>query len=394
MTSADPDRWAWAEIDLSALDHNIGVLRAAVAPAALWAVVKADGYGHGAVAISEQALRSGAAGLCVALAGEGIALRRAGIEAPILVLSQQPRQALPAMLSERLMATVYTDEHLADLAAVATDSGGTFDVHVKVDTGMHRVGVAPDAATALIRRANATSGVRLGGVFTHLACADEPESVANAEQLGRFEDLLQQLAAAGLEPPLVHAANSAGGLALMQSRFDLVRAGIGIYGISPGRGVDHLAAALRPVMSLTARIGQVKHVAAGEHVSYGWRHRFESDTVIATVPIGYADGVPRRLGTLHDCRGADVLIGGRRCPIVGVVTMDQVMVDVGPDADSAVAVGDEVVLIGRQGEHVVTADDWAQRLGTIGYEIVCGISARVPRHVRPARSGPASPDVS
>jgi alanine racemase len=173
-----------------------------------------------------------------------------------------------------------------------------------------------------------------------------------------------------------------------------VRAGIAIYGISPGPGVDHLAAALRPVMSLTARIGQVKHVAAGEHVSYVWRHRFESDTVIATVPIGYADGVPRRLGTLHDCRGNDVLIGGRRCPIVGVVTMDQVMVDVGPDADSAVAVGDEVVLIGRQGEHVVTADDWAQRLGTIGYEIVCGISARVPRHVRPARSGPASPDVS
>jgi alanine racemase len=192
----------------------------------------------------------------------------------------------------------------------------------------------------------------------------------------------------------VHAANSAGGLALVKARFDLVRAGIAIYGISPGPGVDHLAAALRPVMSLTARIGQVKHVAAGEHVSYGWRHRFESDTVIATVPIGYADGVPRRLGTLHDCRGADVLIGGRRCPIVGVVTMDQVMVDVGPDADSAVAVGDEVVLIGRQGEHVVTADDWAQRLGTIGYEIVCGISARVPRHVRPARSGPASPDVS
>jgi alanine racemase len=371
MTSADPDRWAWAEIDLSALDHNIGVLRAAVAPAALWAVVKADGYGHGAVAISEQALRSGAAGLCVALAGEGIALRRAGIEAPILVLSQQPRQALPAMLSERLMATVYTDEHLADLAAVATDSGGTFDVHVKVDTGMHRVGVAPDAATALIRRANATSGVRLGGVFTHLACADEPESVANAEQLGRFEQVLQQLAAAGVEPSLVHAANSAGGLALVKARFDLVRAGIAIYGISPGPGVDHLAAALRPVMSLTARIGQVKHVAAGEHVSYGWRHRFESDTVIATVPIGYADGVPRRLSD-----GGEVLIGGRRRRLAGTITMDQLMVDCGRDD---ITVGDEVVLLGRQGDEEITVAEWAERLDTIVYEITCGLSPRVPR---------------
>jgi alanine racemase len=159
----------------------------------------------------------------------------------------------------------------------------------------------------------------------------------------------------------------------------MVRAGIAIYGISPGPGVDHLTRGLRPVMSLRARVSLLKRVAAGTRVSYGWRHRFDRDTTVATVPIGYADGVPRRLGTLADQPGMDVLIGGRRCAIVGVVTMDQLMVDVG-DAD--VAVGDVVVLIGRQGEHVIRAEDWAARLGTIGYEIVCGIGNRVPRVIR------------
>ena len=159
----------------------------------------------------------------------------------------------------------------------------------------------------------------------------------------------------------------------------MVRTGIAIYGISPGPGVDHLTNDLRPVMSLRAKVSLVKRAPAGTHVSYGWRHRFDRATTLATVPIGYADGVPRRLGTLSDLPGTDVLIGGRRCPIVGVVTMDQLMVDVG-DAD--VAVGDEVVLIGRQGEHMIRAEDWASRLGTIGYEIVCGISSRVPRVLR------------
>jgi alanine racemase len=163
----------------------------------------------------------------------------------------------------------------------------------------------------------------------------------------------------------------------------MVRAGIAIYGISPGPGVDHLTRELRPVLSLRARVSFLKRAAAGTHVSYGWRHAFEHETTVATVPIGYADGVPRRLGTLPDRPGTDVLIGGRHCPIVGVVTMDQLMVDVG-DAD--VAVGDGVVLIGRQGEHTIRAEDWAERLGTIGYEIVCGIGTRVPRVLRSSGS--------
>jgi alanine racemase len=234
--------------------------------------------------------------------------------------------------------------------------------------------------------------LRIGGVFTHLACADEPAAASNAAQLAEFESVLGLLGELGVDRsgparPVVHAANSAGALAVPESRYDLVRAGIAIYGISPGRGVDDLAADLRPVMSLRARVSHVKHVSAGDGVSYGLRHRFERDTVVATVPIGYADGVPRRLGTLQDRPGADVLIGGRRRPIVGVVTMDQLMVDVGGTPD--VAVGEEVVLIGRQDEQLIRAEEWAERLGTIGYEIVCGISARVPRRVHPATGSPS-----
>lgn len=370
-------RWAWAEVDLGAIAHNVGVLRRAVAPAAVWAVVKADGYGHGAVPVATTAIRAGAEGLCVALVAEGVALRQAGIDAPILVLSEQPAAQLDELVRHRLTPTVYSAEYLD---AIAARSGPGYPVHVKVDTGMQRVGVTDDDALALVRRVAALGpAVRLAGVYTHLACADEPSSPATAEQLARFDRLLAELDALGLRPPLVHAANSAGGLAVPRARHSLVRVGIAIYGISPGPGVAHLATELRPAMSLHARVSHTKRARAGSHVSYGWRHRFECDTTVATLPIGYADGVPRRLGTLPDRSGADLLIGGRRHPIVGVVTMDQLLVDVG---DTDVAVGDEAVLIGRQGDEAIRADDWAERLGTIAYEIVCGIGVRVPRIVR------------
>jgi alanine racemase len=376
-------RWAWAEIDLGALDHNVRLLREVVAPAAVWASVKADGYGHGATTVASQVLQSGADGLCVALTQEGVELRAAGIEAPILVLSEQPPEQLAELVANRLIPTAYSSAYVDRLAAIVPE-GARCDVHVKVDTGMQRVGAQPDDVRALAAHVRALAPrVRLAGVFTHLACADDLASPANAAQLEAFARVLADLDAAGLRPPLTHAANSAGALGHPASRFDLVRLGIAIYGISPGPGVDDLARDLRPVMSLRARVSLVKRADATTHVSYGWRHRFESATTVATVPIGYADGVPRRLGTLADRPGADVLIGGRRCPIVGVVTMDQLMVDVG-DAD--VAVGDEVVLIGHQGSEHIRAEEWAERLGTIGYEIVCGISPRVPRVLRPSAS--------
>ena len=372
-------RWAWAEIDLDALDHNIRFLCERVAPAAVWASVKADGYGHGARTVAEQALRSGAAGLCVALTQEGVELREAGIDAPILVLSEQPPEQLADLVAFRLTPTVYSAAY-ADAVAAAVPEGATCDVHVKVDTGMQRVGARPDDVPALAAHIRALAPrLDLAGIFTHLACADDVASPATAAQLEAFDHVLGELDAAGLRPLCVHAANSAGALAHPASRYDLVRVGIAVYGISPGPGVDDLAGDLRPVMSLRARVSLVKRAAEATHVSYGWRHRFEQETTLATVPIGYADGVPRRLGTLPDRPGTEVLIGGRRHRIVGVVTMDQLMVDVG---DSGVAVGDEVVLIGRQGDEQISAEDWATRLGTIGYEVVCGISPRVPRVLR------------
>jgi alanine racemase len=359
-------RWAWAEIDHDAIRHNVEVLRRAVAPSAVWAVVKADGYGHGAIDVARTALDAGAEGLCVALAREGAELRLAGIDAPVLLLSEQPPADIAQIGEHRLLATVYTRAYVEALAALGAAG---LDVHLKVDTGMRRVGVAPDDAPALaevvLRHA---PRLRLAGVATHLASADDISDPATADQLDAFEAVLAEL------PPIpaVHAANSAGALAHPRARYSFVRAGIAIYGISPGHGVDHLCGELRPAMSLRARVSYVKRVEAGARISYGLRHTFARPSTVATVPIGYADGVPRRLFET----GGEVLVGGRRHPIVGAVTMDQLMVDVG---DDAVAVGDEVVLIGEQEGERVTAEEWADRLGTIGYEVVCGVSKRIAR---------------
>jgi len=371
---AEPGRWAWAEIDLDAIEHNVRVMRAVSSPAGLWAVVKADGYGHGAIDVARAALDAGADGLCVALVDEGLRLREAGLDAPILLLSEQPLDRIGDVVTHRLTATVYTPSYVSALA----EYDGTLPVHVNIDTGMQRVGVGHVDLAALVAALEGST-LEVGGIYTHLACADEPASPANVLQLERFDRALATLRRSGLDVALEHAGNSGAALALPDARRSFVRVGIAMYGISPGAGVDHLCGDLRPALALNARVSYVKRVEAGSSVSYGWRHRFDQPTTVATVPIGYADGVPRRLGTLPDRAGADVLIGGRRRPIVGVVTMDQFMVDVG-DAD--VTVGDQVVLIGEQGGEQIRAEDWADRLGTIGYEIVCGISARVPRVVR------------
>jgi len=311
---------------------------------------------------------------------EGAELRSAGVEAPILLLSEQPIDQTDELLRHGLIPTVYTPDAVH---AVADRSRDRVSLHVNIDTGMQRVGAQPDDLGRLIDALRERAEhVDVVGVYTHLACADEPGHAANTSQLARFDEALSTLASAGVSADRVHAANSAAALAIPRARRSFVRAGIALYGISPGQGVDHLCDALRPALTLSARVSLVKRVAAGTHVSYGWSHRFERDTNLATIPLGYADGVPRRLGTLVDGGvvrpGADVLVHGRRRPIVGVVTMDQFMVDVG---DLPVCSGDEVVLIGTQGDHRIRAEDWADRLGTIGYEIVCGVSARVPRMV-------------
>jgi len=259
---------------------------------------------------------------------------------------------------------------IAAIDALAACRAG-IGVHVKIDTGMHRVGAAPAEVTALVEHiATRAPTVQLAGLFTHLAVADEPDDPYTAGQLALFDRVLAGLELDGV---VIHAANSAGGLAHPDSRRTFVRAGIALYGISPGPGVDHLATGLRPVLSLRARVSFVKRLEAGERLSYGLRHTLPLAANVATVPLGYADGVRRGLSNV-----GEVLVGGRRRPIIGTVTMDQVMVDCG---DDPVQRGDEVVLIGRQGEELITAEEWGRLLGTIGYEIVCGIGPRVPRRV-------------
>jgi alanine racemase len=346
----------------------------AAAPAAVWAVVKANGYGHGAVPVAGAALEAGAEGLCVALVEEADELRRAGIDAPILVLAEPPPHQLGEIARTGARAVVYTARAIDGLNAVARAASTTIAVHLKLDTGMHRVGAPAADAVALARRIAEQPGLVLEGLMTHLAVADEPDDPYTDGQLDAFAAALAALRAEGIDPPLVHAANSAAALAHPRSRHSLVRAGIATYGIVPGPGVAALGRDLRPAMALRARVSFVKRVGAGERISYGLRHRFAADTTVATVPLGYADGVPRRLSST----GGVVLVGGRRRPIVGVVTMDQLMVDCG---DDPVTAGDDVVLIGAQGAEEITAEEWATRLGTITYEVTCGISARVPRTV-------------
>ena len=371
-------RWAWAEIDADAIRANVATIAATVAPAAVWAGVKADGYGHGAVTAARAAIAGGATGLGVALVQEGIELRAAGLTAPVLVLSPQPFEQFGDMVRHELTPTLASLGAIEAWRAAVRSAGRTaVPVHLKFDTGMRRVGAPPEEAVELASAVIAAPELRLGGVFTHLAVADEPTDFFTGVQLGRFDALLDDLAAAGIEPELVHAANSAAALVHVPARRSMVRVGIAAYGIEPGPGVRDWCRDLRPALRLVARVSHVKHVAAGEGISYGLRHRFERGATVATLPIGYADGVPRRLSA----NGGEVLLGGRRCPIVGVVTMDQLMVDCG---DLPVAVGDLAVLLGAQGDDRIGPEEWAERLGTIPYEIVCGISGRI-RRVAPRR---------
>lgn len=367
-----PGRAARAVVDLDALARNVARLCASARPADTWVVVKADAYGHGAIEVASTALEAGASGLCVALVQEGVELRRAGLRAPILVLSEQPAEQATTIVAEGLTPTVCTPTGVKALVDAARDARRHIDVHVKVDTGMHRMGVDPRDAVALLDLVASHDELRLAGLFTHLAVADEPTHPMNAVQLERFGSVVHEARAAGHRPEAIHAANSAATLALADARLDFVRVGIAMYGIVPGPGVAALCGELEPVLRLEARVSRVARVRAGEGVSYGLRHVCPVDTTIATVPLGYADGVPRRW-----YEAGEVLIGGHRRPITGVITMDQLMVDCG---DDPVAVGDEVVLIGRQGSEEIRAEHLADRLGTIGYEIVCGLSARVGRH--------------
>ena len=371
-------RPAWAEIDLGAIRHNASLLSRFVSPAKLCAVVKAGGYGHGSVQAAQAALDGGAEWLAVALVEEGVELRDSGIDAPVLLLSEPVPEAMVEVVAAGLTPTVYTTEGLAALASAAqsrSESGEPFSVHVKADTGMHRVGARTDDAVNLAIEAASTRSLKLEGFWTHLAVSDEVDNPYTALQIDRFNEACALLAGSGVTPQLIHTANSAGALFHPTSRFDMVRCGISLYGLASDASLADAPPAdgLRPAMSLKARVSYAKEVAAGERISYGLRYGLDRDSVIATVPLGYADGVTRSLSAA----GAEVLIGGRRRRVAGTVTMDQLMVDCGPG--DPVRRGDEVVLLGRQGDENIGAWEWATRTGTIAYEVVCGISSRVPR---------------
>lgn len=374
-------RHAHIEVDPGAVEANAVAMLSAAGGARLCAVVKADGYGHGAVDVARAALAGGASWLAVALVEEGRVLREAGIDAPILVLSEPPPDVMAEALDADLTPTIYTPAGVSAAAAAvaARRRAAPWPVHLKVDTGMHRVGALPADAVQVARLIDGAGGLDLAGTFTHLAVADEPERPETAEQLDRFDRVLAEMAAVGIDPGLRHAANSAGSLAHPRAHLDMVRVGIALYGIAPAPAMAGTVD-LRPAMSLHAEVTMVKHLVAGDGVSYGLRHVFDRATTVAIVPLGYADGVPRRMGLT----GGEVLIGGVRRPIRGVVTMDQMIVEVGEGPD--VAPGDPVVLLGRQGSECITAQEWAGWLDTIPYEVVCGFSVRLPRRVRSAGS--------
>lgn len=384
----NPLRPTWLEIDLCALAANVQAIRQRIGPRRLlYAVVKANAYGHGADLIAPAALQAGADRLAVAAVNEAIALRQAGVTAPILVLGYTPPEAAEALLAHDLTATVYdsaTAQALADAVASVATSAATstpahqpkrLTVHLKVDTGMHRLGIHPAEAPALCQQLAPHPHLWLEGIYTHFSTADEADQSYARLQLARFRGLLTRLAGAGCRPPVAHAANSAATLALPDAHLDAVRCGIVLYGLSPSRAVPAPPEA-RPVLAWKARIAQVRRLSAGEPVSYGNTWRASGDCTVAVVPVGYADGFPR-----SPRRWPGVLIRGQLAPIVGRVCMDQTVVDVTEIVarGGAVAQGDEAVLLGSQAGGHLRAEDVAAALETINYEVTSRLMARLPR---------------
>lgn len=367
----------WAEIDLDAIARNIRKLKLATKPpASLMAVVKADGYGHGAPMVARTALANGATSLGVARIDEGILLRTAGIAAPILVFGYTPPSRIPELLRYRLTPAVYSVEDARRMAEISAAREEEIPIHLKFDTGMGRVGLVADAISDPVTTVGslaALPGIRLQGMFTHFATADQRDKAYTRTQLAAFSRLVEQLTAAGLRPPVVHAANSAALMELPESHFDMVRPGIALYGIYPSEEVCQNGIRLTPAMQVRSRILQVKKVPCGASVSYGATWTTRRPATIATIACGYADGYNR---LLSNC--GHVLINGHRAPVVGRICMDLTMVDVSDIPD--VRQGGIATLFGRDQGKEILADELAKAVGTIPYEIVSSLTGRVPRY--------------
>ncbi|MDQ3986078.1 MAG: alanine racemase [Actinomycetota bacterium] len=360
----------WAEVDLSAIRHNVGVLKERAAHAEVMGVVKGYAYGHGNPASAQAMLQGGATRLGVARVAEALHLRESGITAPIHVFTEPPPEAAPTIVENDLTATIYTRPFARALAEAAAAFKKKVPVHVKLDTGMHRVGLPAEEVAEAIGILRDLDGIKIEGAWSHLAVADVPDHPFTRKQIDLFVDLVQLITRSGVNLRYRHIANSAATLSIPESRFELVRCGIAAYGLWPG---PHLAgtADLKPAMSFKARVGMAKIVPAGDALSYGLEYELEKTSRVVTIPAGYADGYERGLSGK-----ADVLIDGKRYRVSGTVCMDQFMVDVG---DDLVDVGMVATLLGSDGDETITAEELAALTGTINYEITARVPSRVPR---------------
>lgn len=374
-------RRTWAEIDLDALARDFQAVREAANPQAkVCCVVKADAYGHGAVRIAREFEGLGADWFAVSNLEEALQLRLGGIQKPILVLGYTPPEEAAALSNHHISQCVYSLDYARDLSRAAEEAGATVNIHVKIDTGMSRLGfyyqdISRDEATVQeVKAACQLPGLHPEGIFTHFAVSDEGKAgdAFTMQQFGCFKEMIEALLREDIDFEVRHCANSAAVFDYPLSHLDMVRAGIVIYGLYPSEELRHKPD-LTPVLSLRSVVSHVKTVKPGATISYGRKFTAQKEMKVATVPVGYADGYPRILSA----KGAQVLIGGKRCPILGRVCMDQLMADVSALPD--VKVGDMVTLIGRDGEEAITADELASLEGSINYEVVCGLSKRVPR---------------
>ena len=373
-------RWSWSEVDLSAIRHNaLAVKRHIGAGVRLMAVVKADAYGHGAVRCAKTALNSGADYLGVATVQEAIELREAQINAHILILSEPPIEAIPLLLGYGVMPSVYTPEFAIAYGEAADSLGMSAPYHLVLNTGMNRIGVEYDEVIEFMRQVNFHRALELRGVFTHFATADCPETFDFQKQANRFADAVAALRTAGIDPGIVHAANSAAAIRYPQVYYDMVRLGIGLYGFHPCEQTRSMID-LREAMTVHARITDVRQVPVSEGVSYGLNYRSSGSVKICTIPIGYADGLSRALSGR-----TGVIIQGQRVRQVGNICMDQCMFEVdmrsyGLRRRIDPQIGDEVLLVGRQDEAEMTIDEMAEMLGTIQHEVSIGFGcSRMPR---------------
>lgn len=356
---------SWVEVDLDAIAHNSREITDRVAPALLCAVVKANGYGHGALEVALAAIAGGARCLAVAHVSEGVELRQAGIEVPILVLIEPTADEMSELVGHRLTPAIYSRRGVEDLSNAA--DANSYECHVEIDTGMHRSGVSPEDALEFRDLIATKNNLVVSGLFTHYANADTDHG-SNAAQVQKFTSVVQQWGVD--EHMILHASNSAAMLAGIGSSYQMVRLGTLVYGLENEEYA--LPEWARTALSVKSKVGFVQRLKAGESISYGYNYRLERDSNIATVPFGFADGLP----SAASVNGMRVLINGKAHPIAGTVTMDQVMVDCG---DEPVGVGDEVVICGRQGDLALEVDSQVKKMGLSALEFVTRLGARHPR---------------